>query len=601
MISTVKRSFLFIAILTLSLAQPLRPQSDTAVRATVNRALPLLQKSAAEFVTQRACFSCHHNGLSILTLHLAGERGFPVDMKTLRMVEEKTFRVLRSPQALDDAVQAVNLSDPTPNDSLLLMAAHAAGLQPDLPTAVYAARITRWQRNGHWITSDFRPPHSSSLFAATATAVRAIRLYMPEELAVERDATIDDARRWLRETRPESTEDAAFRVMGLVWARAETGDIINATSDLTSLQNANGGWSQLKGYDADAYSTGEALFALSEAGVPPSTAVWQKGQKFLLSTQEKDGTWHVRTRMLSPAEVSPPYFSTGFPYKKDEFLSYAGTCWAVMALLSALPPAETYSPQPLTTVPTDAPTWARPVLFGSARELEALLSSGLDANSKTSRGTTLLMLAAHDSEKVRLLLAHGADVKSRSNSGTDALTVASTYRDTAAAIQFLLDAGAEVQAPEGVRTRHSPLAFTSMTGDIENARRLLARGAKPSAEALAEAVTFDNADIVRALIKAGADANIREASGINLLHWATIANRASVIPVLAETHVPLDDTDDFGFTPLMYAATLDHGNTDTLRELLKAGADRSIRNLEGRTPLQQARRLKHSQLADALK
>jgi len=65
--------------------------------------------------------------------------------------------------------------------------------------------------------------------------------------------------------------------------------------------------------------------------------------------------------------------------------------------------------------------------------------------------------------------------------------------------------------------------------------------------------------------------------------------------------VPLDDIDDFGFTPLMYAATLDHGNTETIEELLKAGADQSIRNLEGRTPLQQARRLKHSQLADALK
>ncbi len=41
--------------------------------------------------------------------------------------------------------------------------------------------------------------------------------------------------------------------------------------------------------------------------------------------------------MISPADVSPPYFTTGFPYKKDEYLSYAASCWATMALLSGMP------------------------------------------------------------------------------------------------------------------------------------------------------------------------------------------------------------------------------------------------------------------------
>ena len=85
---------------------------------------------------------------------------------------------------------------------------------------------------------------------------------------------------------------------------------------------------------ADAYSTGEALYALHEAGTRNRSAAWRKGIAFLLSAQAADGTWHVRTRMISPADVSPPYFTTGFPYKKDEYLSYAASCWATMALLS---------------------------------------------------------------------------------------------------------------------------------------------------------------------------------------------------------------------------------------------------------------------------
>jgi ankyrin repeat protein len=80
-----------------------------------------------------------------------------------------------------------------------------------------------------------------------------------------------------------------------------------------------------------------------------------------------------------------------------------------------------------------------------------------------------------------------------------------------------------------------------------------------------------------------------------------ITNRASVIPVLVKAGVPIDATDDFGFTPLMYAATVDVGETDTVKALLAAGADRSVRNGEGRTPVEQARHYKHTTLVEALK
>jgi len=50
----------------------------------------------------------------------------------------------------------------------------------------------------------------------------------------------------------------------------------------------------------------------------------------------------------------------------------------------------------------------------------------------------------------------------------------------------------------------------------------------------------------------------------------------------------------------MYAATIDFGDTATLRALLAAGADRRVKNGAGRTALQQARRLGNEQLAKAL-
>jgi ankyrin repeat protein len=533
-------------------AQSTGAQLTQEIRQAVDRALPPLEHSTATFVAKRACVSCHHNILSILTFQMARERGVKIDRAVLDAVEAKTFRSLRGPSALDDAVQAVTLNDPTPDDSYLLMAAHASGLAPDLTTAVYARRLIQWQRDGHWVTSDFRPPHSSSMFTATATAVRAINLYMPDKACILR------ARRWLVRTRPASTEDAAFRLMGLVWADAAANEIDAARRDLLAMRKQTGGWPQLPGYDPDAYSTGESLFALHEAGTPIVGA----DLKFLISTQAADGTWRVRTRMLSPAQVSPPYFPTGFPYEKDEFLSYAGSSWAVMALLSAIPRTAAAIP-PVVQGVENPPAWARTALFGPPQELTALLDKGLDPNSKTAKGTTLLMMAANDSkndgEKVRILLARGA------NPSDGALTIAAASRGTASAIKLLLDAGAPIQ--------DKPLLFASMTGDLENVKLLLAHGADPSSGALAQAVTFGYPEIVRALIAAGAPVNLTESSGINLLHWAAIANRPDVIPALVKAGVPINARDGKGFTPLMYAATIDFGDSRTATALVKAGAE----------------------------
>src|SRR5271154_854838 len=131
------RNILLLALL----AHTMAAQSSVEIRRAVTRAPPALEHSAATFVAKRACFSCHHNILPILMFHLARDRGITFDSAVLDAVEAKTFRSLRGPAAFDDAVQAVALNDPTPNDSFLLMAAHAAGLAPDLTTAVYARRL----------------------------------------------------------------------------------------------------------------------------------------------------------------------------------------------------------------------------------------------------------------------------------------------------------------------------------------------------------------------------------------------------------------------------------------------------------------------------
>jgi hypothetical protein len=54
---------------------------------------------------------------------------------------------------------------------------------------------------------------------------------------------------------------------------------------------------------------------------------------WLLSRQQQDGSWYVKTRALA----FQPYFDAGFPNGHDQWISAAATNWAAMALTLALP------------------------------------------------------------------------------------------------------------------------------------------------------------------------------------------------------------------------------------------------------------------------
>jgi hypothetical protein len=72
----------------------------------------------------------------------------------------------------------------------------------------------------------------------------------------------------------------------------------------------------------------EALWALHESGVASSDPIYRRGVDYLLRTQQEDGSWHVVTRALG----FQPYFQSGFPYGRDQWISQAGTAVAAIAL-----------------------------------------------------------------------------------------------------------------------------------------------------------------------------------------------------------------------------------------------------------------------------
>jgi prenyltransferase beta subunit len=172
-------------------------------------------------------------------------------------------------------------------------------------------------------------------FNAAALSIFALKRYTPDGHEADTADSIRRAVAWLETTSPKTTQDRAFHALALEWANEGSESARRSARMLVAMQQADGGWSQMPGTQTDAYATGQALFALAIAGkMTTSDPVYQKGVDYLLRTQAADGTWHVQTRSI----WLQPYFESGFPYGRDQFISTAGTAWAAMALAASVPP-----------------------------------------------------------------------------------------------------------------------------------------------------------------------------------------------------------------------------------------------------------------------
>ncbi len=481
----LRHGFAVVALVSISFqataGDKVEPVAVADLRAAAAKALERIQQSQAISIRKENCASCHHQLLPELPLALARQRGVAFDEALARKNTTKTFGFLKD---LDAMVQGHEFIDIT-FDGQMLITASVAGILPNLSTTTEALFVLgRQLPDGSWRIMDGRPPQSHSRFACVAYCAQAVRKYLPDSMQAEKDACVRKARAWLLNNEPGTTEDRVGQLFGLLWTGADKADRKKAAQALLAQQREDGGWSQLPTRESDAYATGSVLAVLHlSAGLATGDAAYQHGLTFLLKSRQPDGTWHVASRMNSPAPVSPPYFSSGFPYDKDQFVSIMGTTWAATALLLALPttglkPTGDGFPD---VAPAVKDEWIQVALTGSADDLKKLLDGGLKPNAATAGGSTLLMFVARDLAKVKLLLDRGADVNARAKTGFNALLIASRFAGNAEVVKMLLKAGAKPNPEKGVDVLNSASAifFAATTGDVPTATALLDAGAIP--------------------------------------------------------------------------------------------------------------------------
>jgi hypothetical protein len=240
---------------------------------------------------------------------------------------------------LSPALLAAGNVDPTANALLDKISAHLVKTQKE---------------DGHWVINhmgplkpdqtyyyilndkgdEYVPPlidenDVTTLWALLALTAREHTGPLKDEVAKSRDKAL----KWLKENRPsDNLQGAMLRVL-LAKRLGSAEEVQAAVQRVLDQQNLDGGWGQTRDLPSDATGTGQALVALTSAGLTAKDPVIAKAWTFLLNSQSPDGSWPVfeRAKFRKNPKAQPDHKPKGSS-------SYVGTAWTVIGLARSLPP-----------------------------------------------------------------------------------------------------------------------------------------------------------------------------------------------------------------------------------------------------------------------
>jgi N-acyl-D-amino-acid deacylase len=302
-------------------------ERSSKTKEAIERGLKVVTRGAANYPQHRKCFSCHHQTLPLMAMAQAKDADYAIDSDVFdqQLHFTKTFFVgriekLPAGERIEGAAATITYG---------LWTYEIAAAQPDTVTdGLVKNLLSLQQEDGRWQPPSFRPPLVESHVSCTVLAGYALRNFARGDQQRAADAALKRADQWLSNHKLENTEDHVFLLLWQAWNERDEPRSRQLAGQLLEMQRADGGWGQTVDMKSDAYATGQVLYALKIHAESDTTASRRKGVDYLLSTQQADGSWHVKSR----AKPLQKYFDNGDPHGTDQFISIAATSWAIVAL-----------------------------------------------------------------------------------------------------------------------------------------------------------------------------------------------------------------------------------------------------------------------------
>lgn len=229
-------------------------------------------------------------------------------------------------------------------------------------------------------------------------------------------------------------------------------------------------------------------------------------------------------------------------------------------------------------------------LYGDATLLTAMLQAGADPNIRNDVGASALMWAIEDVERVRVLLDRGADPNASSAYGRTPLILATGLGAPEHVAQLLLERGARPGLPA--------LAASSYRGNVATVRSLLAAGVHDNGLAAGVALRFHCGACLEAI---DSDRKVVPLSRalLDAVPPAGPGDSQAILTALARGG-DVNASDPLSRSVLMRAAISETLSPEAMQRLIDRGADVQVRDVEGFTALDYARRVGRTPIIDVL-
>lgn len=214
--------------------------------------------------------------------------------------------------------------------------------------------------------------------------------------------------------------------------------------------------------------------------------------------------------------------------------------------------------------------------------VKLFLQGGIDPNTKNKTGETALTYAAvNSSVPVLKVLMEKADVNQRDGLGNSPIFIA-LKKEKIENFQYILDGGADPNGAgtAGNVTNQSVLYVAVLQNKTENVKKLLDKGANPDLAdsdgsiPLSEQVLArtPNMEVFKMLLEKGKNVNIADRTGSTVLHYIAKNDRM----------------------PREYLQKI-------IKDLLAKGADKTLKDKDGKTPLDWAKTKNNKEAIELLK